>query len=57
MGAAFALLILAIIALAIFAVAYGARTVLFGVCWVIEKVVSFIQHEMLMRPKERYFIM
>ena len=55
MGAALNILILAAIALGIFLIAYGAKTVLYCITWVVVGIVNFLRHESMMRPKERYF--
>lgn len=57
MGAALNVLILAVIALGIFSVAYGVKSVLHGIAWVIVSIVNFVRHESMMRPKERYYRM
>ncbi len=57
MGAAMTLLILSMIVLCIFSVAYGTMGVLRGIGWVIVGIINFLNHERMMRPKERYYRM
>ena len=53
MNAAIVILILSVISLGVF----GAYFALGLGCSVLEALVGFIRHEMLMRPKERYYRM
>lgn len=57
MGAALSFLILATIALGVFSAAYGTMGVLRGIGWVIDRIINFLRHERMMRPKERYYRM
>lgn len=56
MGEILMLLLYALGALAIGALVYAGR----GACWAVREiilfVIRFIQHEMLMRPKTRYYV-